>query len=177
MTRILLVEDEPVIAAGVRDDLELEGYSVEVVTDGAAASERGAKERFDLILLDVMLPKKDGFAVCRELRAAGVRAPSAPSVCEFGGVRIDFGRCEATKGGQPIDLTAMELKILKTLLDRAGQVVTIDELNREVWGEGVFISDRVVYTHMNNLRSKLEPDPQKPRHILTVRGIGYRLDI
>ncbi len=75
MARILLVEDEPAIAAGVQDDLELEGYDVELVTDGAAAAEKGIQGQFDLILLDVMLPKKDGFTVCRELRAAGVRTP------------------------------------------------------------------------------------------------------
>ena len=75
MARILLVEDEPSIAAGVQDDLELEGYDVELVTDGAAAAEKAVQGQFDLILLDVMLPKKDGFTVCRELRMAGVRTP------------------------------------------------------------------------------------------------------
>src|SRR6266496_2986369 len=75
MTRILLVEDEPTIAAGVRDDLQFEGYAVDVVTDGAAASSQGVQGQYDLILLDVMLPHKDGFTVCRELRDAGVRTP------------------------------------------------------------------------------------------------------
>src|SRR5437867_3474411 len=75
MTRILLVEDEPAIAAGVQDDLKLEGYSVDVVTDGVNAATRGREGQYDLILLDVMLPGKDGFTVCRELRAAGVRTP------------------------------------------------------------------------------------------------------
>ena len=75
MTRILLVEDEPAIATGVRDDLELEGYSVDVVTDGVTASTRGVQGQYDLILLDLMLPGKDGYTVCRELRAAGVRTP------------------------------------------------------------------------------------------------------
>jgi len=75
MSRILLVEDEPSIAAGVRDDLELEGYSVDVVTDGVSGGIRGVQGQYDLILLDVMLPKKDGFTVCREIRAAGVHTP------------------------------------------------------------------------------------------------------
>jgi DNA-binding response OmpR family regulator len=75
MTRILVVEDEPAIALALEDDLALEGYQVEVVADGDAAS-RAARERtYDLILLDVMLPKKDGFDVCREVRRAGVRTP------------------------------------------------------------------------------------------------------
>ena len=75
MTRILVVEDEPAIALGLRNDLTLEGYSVEVVGDGEIASQRARQESFDLILLDVMLPRKDGFTVSRELRRAGVKTP------------------------------------------------------------------------------------------------------
>src|SRR6266545_1263129 len=72
MSRILIVEDDPAIAIALEDDLRLEGYSVEVARDGQAAVERGRRDDFDLILLDIMLPKKDGFDVCRELRHAGV---------------------------------------------------------------------------------------------------------
>jgi two-component system alkaline phosphatase synthesis response regulator PhoP len=75
MTRILVVEDEPGIALGLEDDLKLEGYEVEVIGDGAAASQRAREGAFDLILLDVMLPGKDGFEICRELRRAGMRVP------------------------------------------------------------------------------------------------------
>jgi two-component system alkaline phosphatase synthesis response regulator PhoP len=75
MTRILVVEDEPGIALALEDDLTREGYLVETLGDGDVASRRAREEAFDLILLDVMLPRKDGFEVCRELRRAGVRAP------------------------------------------------------------------------------------------------------
>ena len=75
MARILVVEDEPAIALGLEDDLTMEGYTVEVVGDGKAASRRARETTFDLILLDVMLPGKDGFEVCRELRRAGLRTP------------------------------------------------------------------------------------------------------
>ena len=75
MTRILVVEDEPGIALGLEDDLKLEGYAVEVVGDGALAARRAREGGFDLILLDVMLPGKDGFEICRELRRAGMRVP------------------------------------------------------------------------------------------------------
>jgi DNA-binding response OmpR family regulator len=226
MARILLVEDEPAIATGVRDDLELEGYAVELVADGTAATEKGVHGQYDLILLDVMLPGKDGFTVCRELRSAGVRTPvvmltargqevdrilglelgaddyitkpfsrrelqarvkaalrrsamaadQPAQVYEFGDVKIDFGRCEAWRGGRRLDLTALEFKLLRTFLAHRGRVLTIDQLNREVWVKDAFISDRVVYTHMNNLRKKIEADPQNPRHLITVRGIGYRFD-
>ncbi len=226
MTRILLVEDEPAIATGVRDDLELEGYSVDVVADGVTAATRGVQGQYDLILLDLMLPGKDGYTVCRELRAAGVRTPllmltargqeadkvlglelgaddyitkpfsrrelqsrvkaalrrsaltsSNPAeIYEFDDLRIDFRRCELSKGNQPIDVTAVELKLLRTLLAHRGEVLTIDQLNEAVWGSDVFISNRVVYTHMNNLRQKIEDDPGRPRHLITVRGVGYRFD-
>src|SRR5437867_13313182 len=75
MARILVVEDEPALALGLEDDLKLEGYEVEVVRDGETASRRAREQSFDLIILDVMLPHKDGFEVCRELRRAGLRTP------------------------------------------------------------------------------------------------------
>jgi DNA-binding response OmpR family regulator len=75
MSRILIVEDEPAIALGLKNDLTLEGYAVEVATDGEAATDRATAAPFDLILLDVMLPKKDGFAVCRDLRRLGLKTP------------------------------------------------------------------------------------------------------
>jgi DNA-binding response OmpR family regulator len=75
MTRILVVEDEPGIALGLEDDLRMEGYDVEVIGDGAVACRRARETPFDLVLLDVMLPGKDGFEICRELRRAGMRVP------------------------------------------------------------------------------------------------------
>src|SRR6266480_1154097 len=75
MPRILVVEDEPALASGLEDDLKLEGYEVEVVHDGETASRRAREQSYDLILLDVMLPHKDGFEVCRDLRRARVRTP------------------------------------------------------------------------------------------------------
>jgi len=73
--RILIVEDEPGIALGLEDDLTMEGYEVEVIADGARAARRARETAFDLIILDIMLPGKDGFEVCRELRRAGLRTP------------------------------------------------------------------------------------------------------
>ena len=226
MVRILLVEDEPSLAAGVRDDLQIEGYLVDVVADGDVASSRGLQGQYDLILLDVMLPRKDGFTVCRELRGAGIHTPvimltargqeadkvlglelgaddyitkpfsrrelqsrvkaalrrnamvgsPAPHVYEFGSFSIDFARCELRNAGELIDVTALELKLLRTLISHRGEVLTLDRIGEAVWGKDVFITNRVVYTHMNNLRRKIETDPQNPRHLMTVRGIGYRFD-
>ena len=228
MTRILVVEDEQTIAVGLHDGLELDGYSVEVAGDGLTATERALKGGFDLILLDVMLPGKDGFTLCREWREAGLRipiilltaktqevdkvvglelgaddyvtkpfslrelvariravlrraptaapAPQPATVCEFGDVRVDFGRCEAWRKGKKVQLTALEFKLLHVFLAHRGQVLTIDQLMKEVWGSDVFLTDSVVYTHVNNLRAKLEEKPAKPRLLVSVRGVGYRFD-
>jgi DNA-binding response OmpR family regulator len=223
--RILVVEDEPTIAMGLQDDLQLEGHVVELATDGAAAEQAALQRRHDLILLDVMLPRKDGFSVCRAIRAAGVRTPvilltakgqevdkvlglelgaddyvtkpfsprelvarinavlrrtaepaAAPLIYHMGDLTLDFGRFEARRQDVPIELTAMEFKLLRAFIARRGQVVTHDELIAAVWGKDVFLSDRVIYTHVNNLRRKIEANPGDPRLLVSVRGIGYRFD-
>jgi len=110
------------------------------------------------------------------LRRSTMAAEQPAQVYELGDLKIDFGRCEAWRSGRPVELTAMELKLLRAFLAHRGQVLTIDQLNQAVWGKDFFVSDRVVYTHMNNLRKKIESDPQNPRHLITVRGVGYRFD-
>jgi DNA-binding response OmpR family regulator len=223
MKRILVVEDEPAIATGLRDDLELEGYYVDVAEDGVAAIDAVAGKAYDLILLDVMLPRKDGFSVCRELRASGVRTPIilltargeeadkirglnlgaddyvtkpfsprelnariqavlrrgsvTDPVHKFGNVVVDFTRGEVTREGSKIELTALEFKLLRAFLEHAGEVLSLDRLIEIVWGKEVFLTDRVVYTHVNNLRSKIEENPSQPRNIVSLRGLGYRFDV
>ncbi|MCX6545998.1 MAG: winged helix-turn-helix domain-containing protein [Acidobacteria bacterium] len=86
------------------------------------------------------------------------------------------GTIDVANAGQPIRLTATEFKILRTLYQSRGKVVTIDQLLQRVWGADVFLTDRVIYTHVNNLRSKIEPDPATPRIVVGVRGLGYRFD-
>lgn len=225
MARILVVEDEPTIALGLQDDLQVEGHVTELASDGIAAETAALAGRHDLILLDVMLPRKDGFSVCRAVRAAGVstpiilltakgqeidkvvglelgaddyvtkpfsprelvarinavlrrvrQRPAQPLVYQSGDLVIDFTRFEASRQGQPVDLTAMEFKLLRTFVDHRGQALTHDELIAEVWGKDVFLTDRVIYTHVNNLRQKIEVDPGTPRLLVSIRGIGYRFD-
>jgi DNA-binding response OmpR family regulator len=225
MLRILVVEDEPIIAAGLKDNLEVEGYTVEVVDDGDVALERILEDRHDLIILDVMLPGRDGFAVCREVRAAGIHTPiimltakgqevdkvvglelgaddyvtkpfsprellarikavlrrvleepKQGKVYRFGDIVVHTGKFELTRNGEKIDLTATEFKLLQVLLEHRGQVRSIDQLLDAVWGKDVFLSDRVIYTHLNNLRHKIEKDPRNPEFLTGVRGVGYRFD-
>ncbi|MEO5567024.1 MAG: response regulator transcription factor [Gemmatimonadaceae bacterium] len=225
MARILVVEDEPTIAMGLQDDLQLEGHVVDVVSDGIAAEAAALERRHDLMLLDVMLPGKDGFNVCRAVRAAGVRTPiilitakgqeidkvlglelgaddyvtkpfsprelvarinavlrrvSQPpepsDVYCCGDLTLDFGRFEASRNGKPIDLTTMEFKLMRAFMAHRGRVLTHDQLIAEVWGKDVFLTDRVIYTHVNNLRHKIEANPAKPILLVSVRGVGYRFD-
>ena len=223
MARILVVEDEPGIAVGLEDDLKLEGYEVEVVGDGETASQRAQEEPFDLIILDVMLPRKDGFEVCRELRRAGLRTPiilltaktheaekvlglelgaddyvTKPfspmelrarvkallrrsageelEVYRFGDLEADFSRFELRRAGKPVGLTPLEFKLLATFIRHRGQVLSRDQLLDLVWGQGTFVTDRVVDTHITNLRKKIEPEAGQPRYLISVRGIGYRFE-
>ncbi len=223
--RILVVEDESTIATSLRDDLELEGFTVEVVDDGKVALRRILDEEFDLILLDVMLPAMDGFDICREVRLKGNQTPiimltakgqevdrvvglelgaddyvtkpfsrrelfarikavlrrgrklgkTGEIIC-FADITVDCGRFEVSRRGEKIELTAMEFKLLRIFLEHRGQVLTIDELIQEAWGPDAVLTDRVIYTHVNNLRNKLEEDPRDPRFLIGVRGIGYRFD-
>jgi DNA-binding response OmpR family regulator len=222
---ILIVEDEPTIATGLRDDLELEGFTVEVVDNGTVALRRILEGGFDLILLDVMLPGMDGFDICREARLKGNHTPiimltakgqevdkvvglelgaddyitkpfsrrellarikavlrrgrepaKTGGIYRFADITIDFDRFEVLQRGEKIDLTAMEFKLLRVFLEHRGQVLTIDELLQEAWGRDAVLTDRVIYTHVNNLRNKLEEDPGDPRFLIGVRGIGYRFD-
>jgi DNA-binding response OmpR family regulator len=224
MTRILVVEDEPTIAIGLQDDLVAEGYQVEVASDGDSGASKAVRGDFDLILLDVMLPGKDGFTVCRELRTAGLHTPiilltargqetdkvmglglgaddyvtkpfsprelvariqallrraARPPLgktFQFSDVHVDFSRHEVRRSGRTIELTPAEFKLLRLLIEKRGEVLSLDRLLQEGWGKNVFLTDRVIYTHINNLRAKIEPDPHNPRHIVSVRGSGYRFD-
>src|SRR5215471_643152 len=224
MTRILVVEDEPAIALGLEDDLKMEGYAVEVASDGNTASRRARESQFDLILLDVMLPGKDGFDVCRELRKAGLRTPiimltakaqeaekilgldigaddyvtkpfspkelrarirvalrrNAPSeaqqVYRFGDVEVDATRCELRREGAVVETTPTEFKLLSAFIRNRGRVLSREKLLDEAWGQGTFLTDRVVDNHIVALRKKIEREPAEPRYLISVRGIGYRFD-
>ena len=223
MAKILVVEDEPAIALGLKNDLKLEGYSVEVAGDGETALRRAGREAFDLILLDLMLPRKDGLAVCRELRHAGVRTPiimltakaqeaekvlglelgaddyvtkpfsplelrarvkailrrasgEAPEVYRFGDIEVDFTRAEVRRAGAAVDMTPLEFKLLSTFIRRRGRLLTRERLLDEVWRPDSSPTDRVIDNHIMNLRRKIEPAPNEPRYIVSVRGLGYRFD-
>ncbi len=249
MSRVLVVEDEAHLAQGLCFNLQAEGYSAEVVGDGETATDRllGKKENFDAIVLDIMLPGKDGFSVVSELRAArnyvpvlmltarsrpedvlkgfaagaddylpkpfdlsillarlqgllrrsqwmrsGHEAANSQSVSDesqpvsdprnvsdfgtfsFSGKTIDFGVLELRTADNVIHLTLMESELLRHLVRNDGRVVSRKQILEEVWGLHEDTDTRAIDNFMVRLRRYIEDDPAEPRHLLTVRGVGYR---
>ncbi|HVF60304.1 MAG TPA: response regulator transcription factor [Thermoanaerobaculia bacterium] len=222
--RILLVEDEPSLVVTLTDRLEAEGYRVETSGDGEEALARAAAGAFDLVILDVMLPGRNGFDVCRDLRQRGLqvpvlmltaraqvvdrvvglklgaddyltkpfemlellarveallrraRTPIAPSVgaYAFGDVQVDFRRAEVSRGGQALALSALEYKLLRYFVENRGQVLSREELLDRVWGYDAAAQTRTVDVHVASLRQKVEPNPSRPQHIVTVHRLGYK---
>jgi DNA-binding response OmpR family regulator len=110
------------------------------------------------------------------LRRAGSDAQDQPQTYRFADVEVDFGRGELRRGGHPVDLTAIEFKLLDVFIRARGRVLSRDQLMDGAWGQGFSASARVVDNHISNLRKKIEPDPAQPRYLLNVRGLGYRFD-
>lgn len=222
--RILIVEDDESITLGLQMNLEAEGYEVVVAADGDAGLEAALAHDFALVVLDVMLPKMNGFEVVRRLRAAGHRVPivmlsargaemdkvmglelgaedyiTKPfSLAEFlarvravlrrdaiarspqarviaaGALQIDAETREVRRNGELVDLTATEFDLLMCLASAGGKVLSRDEILAQVWGPGHHGTLRTIDNFVLQLRSKLEVDPSTPRHLVTVRGVGYR---
>ena len=223
MANILVVEDEPGIAMALEDDLKAEGHDVTLAADGNDALSLIRERSFDLVLLDVMLPGKDGFDVCREARRGGVRTPilmltarvqeaekvmgldlgaddyvtkpyshhelrarvrallrrsaePAADCYSFGEVRVDLTRAQARRGGQAVDLTPLEFKLLAAFVRARGRLLTRQHLLDQAWGKDMYVTERAVDNQIMNLRRKLEDDPVHPRYFTSVRGLGYRFD-
>jgi DNA-binding response OmpR family regulator len=227
MSRVLIVEDEQHLAAGLRFNLEADGYSVDVVESGEAALERLHTERgkFDLMVLDIMLPGIDGFSVMSHLRAAGEFVPTlmltargqpedvlrgfesgaddylpkpfelpillarikgllrrrdwlqrqtVRDIFEFGGRVIDFENLTLTVGDRKLQLTLMEANLLRYLIEREGQVCSRQKLLEDVWGVREDTDTRAIDNFVVRLRRYIEDDPAQPRHLVTVRSVGYR---
>jgi DNA-binding response OmpR family regulator len=229
MTRVLVAEDDPDLALGLKNNLEIEGYDVRVARDGAEALASALQWRPALLILDLVMPKMDGMRVLRELRerdtqiavliltARGEEADKvrglklgaddyvtkpfgllellarvesllrrlrgapregagAADVLRFGDVEVDPVARRVHKAGVEVALRPKEYDLLLELLRHRGQVRSRLQLMQTVWGYSSAVITRTVDTHMFELRRKLEADAAQPRHITTVRGVGYRLD-
>src|SRR5262245_40421809 len=224
--RLLIVEDELPMRTALKDCLEGEGYRVLTATDGAAGLERALKEKPDLVLLDIMLPKLDGFTLCAELRRLSLDVPvlmltakgqvqdrvfgldagaddylikpfstdellarvrallrrqrrkgGVPTELRLGDVHIDLARQTAKRGRRTLHLTAKEFAVLRLLVEACEEPVTRERFLDVVWGYTAFPTTRTVDNHIASLRARLEPQPDEPRWIKTVLGVGYRLEL
>lgn len=222
--RILVVDDEVHLAAGIRENLAAEGYVAEAAHDGAEGVRKALANAFDLIVLDVNMPVMDGLAACRALRAQGRQTPvlfltvrgdpadrirgleaggddylakpfhlrelllriaailrrsawygTAGEPLAFGGNELDFGTYQARAwDGADHALPHKEAMVLKVLADRAGQVVGREEILERVWGVEAYPATRAIEGLVERLRQRFERDADSPRHLHTVRGVGYR---
>lgn len=226
--RVLLIEDEAGLALTLGDRLEAEGYRVTHKAEGRAGEQCAHHEGpFDAILLDLMLPGKSGFEVCRDLRAAGLDTPilmltardqltdkvvglklgaddyltkpfetaellarlealirryqrvpatttAEGTIQRFGDVEVDRRQVVIRKGGAVVSLSARLYQLLVYFLDHPHELLTRDHLLDAVWGFDAEVASRTVDVHLSWLRGKLETDPQRPRHFITVYGIGYK---
>jgi len=227
--RVLIIEDDPDIARLVRLHLRDIDCQADVAASGTAGLERFRARRYDLVVLDLMLPGTDGLAVCRQLRAAGgyvpilmltakateldrvlglemgaddylvkpfsvaelvarikalfrrvdaLRAPAGDAQAELvrcGGLTIEVDKRRVRLDGREVSLTAREFDLLLHFARHPGRVFTRMQLLEQVWGYGHEGYEHTVNTHINRLRAKIEDSPARPRYVLTVWGVGYKL--
>jgi DNA-binding response OmpR family regulator len=224
MQRILVIEDDPAILKGLQDGLEEEHFKVISSADGIDGYKQARDKQTDLIVLDLMLPGKNGQEICRDLRNEGITTPilmltsrseeidkvlgfemgaddyvtkpfsmrelimrirallrrsgetdkEEKDHCSFADIRIDFKKQEAYKGGEALTLSTKEYEILRYFIAHADEVVSRDQLLDEVWGYDIFPTTRTVDNYILNIRKKIETDPAKPVHLLTVPKAGYK---
>jgi two-component system, OmpR family, alkaline phosphatase synthesis response regulator PhoP len=223
--KILLIEDEKGLILTLTDRFVSEGFEVVSAVDGKKGFDLAMTGGFDLIVLDVMLPKKNGYDVCRDLRQKGVNTPvlmltakgetidkvlglklgaddyltkpfeviellarveallrrsphqtngHTAEAFRFGTVVIDFKRAEVIRADRPVELSAMEFKLLQYLIENRGVVHSRDSLLDAVWGYDSMPTTRTVDVHIAWLRQKLEENPRHPSYIQTVHGMGYK---
>jgi len=229
MNKVLIVEDEQHLADGLRFNLEAEGYHVDVADSGESAQELLKKSLPDIVVLDVMLPGKDGFSVMSEMRTAGQFVPtlmltargrpddvlkgfaagaddyltkpfelsillarirgllrrrewlrsSPPAPADhdrfvFGDKSVEFEIPRLRVGDQVFPLTLMEANVLRYLIRHEGKAVSRKKMLEEVWNLHEDTDTRAIDNFIVRLRRYIEDDPARPRHLVTVRGVGYR---
>ena len=196
--RILIVDDEPRYLRLLEANLRTEGYEVATAQDGVQALDVFSAQPIDLVLLDVMMPRLDGFGVCQRLRefsnvpiviltARGeeqdppvLRRAHAPTETTgqarffvHGDLKIDFARAEVWRGEEPISLSATEYRLLLQFTHNVGKILTSEDLLTSVWGAEYKNDKEILWVSIARLRQKLETDAHAPHHIVTRSGLGY----
>ncbi len=222
--KILIIEDEKDLVKGIKLNLSGEGYEVDWAYDGEEGLRKALDEAYDLIILDIMLPKMNGLDICRELRQKKLNIPiimltakgeevdkvvgleigaddyitkpfsirellarikahlrrekregeKLPEIYSFGDVEIDFAHFKVRRKGNELNLTSLEMEILKYFIAHKGKVVTRATLLDKIWGYESYPTTRTIDNHILKLRKKIEEDPSRPKYILSVYGEGYR---
>jgi DNA-binding response OmpR family regulator len=167
--KILVVDDDKKIVELVTLYLKKDGYQVLAAFDGRQAIELARRRQPDLIVLDLMLPQVDGTDVCRVLRAE-----SEVPIIMLGDIVMDFVRHEVQANGQVVNLTPTEFRMLEVLVKEPGRAFSRLELLEQAFGYDYEGLERTVDVHIMNLRKKIETEPSRPRHVVTVPGVGYR---
>ena len=222
MQRILVVEDDFDIRELLQNFLQEAGYEVATANDGIEALSLFSGQRYDLIILDILLPKIDGYGVCELIRKQSdvpiimltalsgeedqirgldlqvddyITKPFRPLVLgakvkalirrtknmgnhsdtiQCGPFTYESSTMRFYKDGEELILSSKESALLLLFIKHPGQVYTKDMIYEQVWGTTIAIDDNAIMVYINRLRSKIEKDRQKPEHIITVRGMGYR---
>jgi DNA-binding response OmpR family regulator len=223
MKKILIVEDEKDMVTGLKFNLEARDYTVIVAYDGETGYQMALREKPDLVILDIMLPKLNGYEVCKSLKKefpdlpiimltaksqeaeivtglelgaddyitkpfsvlellARIKAlfrriksgSEMPEVHRFGNLEINFKKYEARKKDKPLKLTPREYELLKCFIEREGEIISRDELLNQVWGYDSYPDTRTIDAHITKLRHKIEDNPEDPKLIVTIHGIGYK---
>lgn len=224
MNKILIIEDEKDLVEGLKFNLEARNYIVIVAYDGEDGYRKAINGKPDLVLLDIMLPKKNGYEVCRDLKEKMPAIPiimltaksqesdvvtgfdigaddyvikpfsilelcariksaikrtkqnkKVPEFLKTNNLEIDFKKYTAIKKNKKIELSALEFEILKYFVLNENKVVSREDLLNHVWGYDTFPNTRTVDTHIANIRQRIEDVPEKPKIIITVYGLGYKL--
>jgi len=221
---ILVIEDDPSITMGLELNLAAEGYRVILAHDGEEGLAKARAEEIDLLILDVMLPRLNGFEVLRVLRGEGSEIPvlmlsargaemdkvmglelgaedyvtkpfglaellarvrailrregkgrtSRGAVIRSGVLEINADTRQVVRDGKQVELTATEFDVLLCLVEAKGRVLSREQIQANVWGPDHHGTTRTVDNFLLQLRAKLEVDPGEPKHLVTVRGVGYR---
>lgn len=227
MKKILIVEDEAPMLQGLKDNLEFEGYETDTAAEGESGLDKILNNTYDLVLLDVMLPKVSGFDICKTARKKGVNTPiilltakgeeidkvlglelgaddyitkpfslrellarikailrrspgssggdSLEEPVIIGKLEVHFKNYEAFTEGQPVKMSHKEFEILRYLYEHQGETIHRDDLMSDIWGIDYEVTTRTVDNFILKLRHKIEPDPNRPKLIHTVHGVGYKM--
>ncbi len=221
---LLIIEDDPALLRGLKDNFEAQGYRVRTASDGRTGLDAALADPPELILLDIMLPKVNGFELCRQVRQHELDMPiimltakgqeediirglelgaddyvtkpfsirqlmarvsallrrrqsGEVEVHRFGECELDLVSHRLLKQGVEVALTPKEFRMLAYFVKRPGRALTRSDIMDAVWGSSVIVTARSVDRCVTTLRNKIEPDPQRPTYVQTIRDIGYRFEV